>query len=552
MTNEPNSSATLSAEGTASSSKARWLALAAALLGWMFDGAEMGVFSLVGRPAVKDLLRSADEGTVGLWFNVIMAGFLVGAATGGVVFGWLGDRIGRVRAMTLSVLVYAIFTGLCGLASAAWQVGLLRFIAALGMGGEWSLGVALVMEVWPNRSRAVMAGLIGAAANVGYLLVGVIGLGLVQFLGNIHSGLLAIGVSENWVNKLADPNYAGWRLMMLIGTLPALLTFFIRMFVPESAKWEREKRSGTTSHWAGQDLLGVLVGVAGPALIVYLWAWPGPPWLPHSAVVRIVGTLIGLAVATAGYTFPLIRFFVRQSAGDAAGDATAWHGTFRRMLLAAGLSGVALLGTWGSTQQAPAWADKMTEADFRAHKAAMIEAGQSGAADLERPKLKAKEYTLIWLSIGAIVGTIAAAFAGDWLGRRPAYFLLCVLSLATAWGLFLTNRSYGPTFLMWSFVAGVCTASFYGWLPLYLPELFRTSVRATGQGFGFNFGRILAAIGVLQVGNLLKVFDTEVTFAGLTIPGGHPLACSTICLIYFVGMVLIWFCPETKGKPLPE
>ena len=78
---------------------------------------------------------------------------------GGVLFGWLGDRIGRVRAMTLSVLTYALFTGLCGFAGEAWQVGILRFIAALGMGGEWSLGVVLVMEVWPNKSRAFTAGL---------------------------------------------------------------------------------------------------------------------------------------------------------------------------------------------------------------------------------------------------------------------------------------------------------------------------------------------------------------------------------------------------------
>src|SRR5262249_56229546 len=101
-------------------------------------------------------------------------GLLVGAATGGVLFGWLGDRVGRVRAMTLSVLTYSVFTGAGGLAAEAWQLGLLRFIAALGMGGEWSLGVALVMEVWPNRSRAFMAGPIGAAGHVGYMIVGVL------------------------------------------------------------------------------------------------------------------------------------------------------------------------------------------------------------------------------------------------------------------------------------------------------------------------------------------------------------------------------------------
>src|SRR5690242_1809768 len=94
--------------------RGEWLAVAAARLGWLFDGAEMGVFSMVGRPAIKDLLGTADEGTIGLWFGVVTAGFLVGAATGGVLFGWLGDRVGRVRAMTLSVLTYSLFTGLCG------------------------------------------------------------------------------------------------------------------------------------------------------------------------------------------------------------------------------------------------------------------------------------------------------------------------------------------------------------------------------------------------------------------------------------------------------
>ena len=106
--------------------------------------------------------------------------FLVGAATGGVFFGWLGDRIGRVRAMSLSIFTYAVFTGLCGFATEAWHIAALRFVASLGMGGEWSLGVALVNEIWPNKSRALIAGLIGAAANVGFLLVGLLSIGLHQ------------------------------------------------------------------------------------------------------------------------------------------------------------------------------------------------------------------------------------------------------------------------------------------------------------------------------------------------------------------------------------
>jgi MFS family permease len=532
----------LSADSQARAARGQWLALAAALLGWMFDGAEMGVFSLVGRPAVKGLMPAATEGEVGLWFNVIMAGFLVGAATGGVLFGWLGDRIGRVRAMTISVLVYAVFTGLCGLAHEAWQVGALRFVAALGMGGEWSLGVALVMEVWPNRSRAFMAGLIGAAANVGYMAVGFIGLGMLSVMESLREGLQAIGLADDTVSMLMANS--GWRVMMLMGTLPAVLTLFIQIFVPESEKWEHEKAKGSTSSWATSDLITVLIGVLGPILIVYVWA------VDHSLVLRITGTLVGLLIAVVGYTYPVVRYFQREtsSGGALAGEGRS---TLTRMMMGACLSGVALLGTWGSTQQAPSWADKTTEATWTAEKEKLVAAGKQAEADV-LPRPKAKEYTLIWLSLGAIVGTILAALLGDWIGRRSAYFVLCILALGSAWYLFLGTNGYNTTFLVWSFIAGACTASFYGWLPLYLPELFRTNVRATGQGFSFNFGRILAAIGVLQVGSLLKLFDHDITLAGIVVPHGHPLACSVICLVYVVGMILIWFAPETRGKPLPE
>src|SRR5262249_9034126 len=199
-----------------------------------------------------------------------------------------------------------------------------------------------------------------------------------------------------------------------------------------------------------------------------------------------------------------------------------------RMLLAAGLSGVALLGTWGSTQGAPSWADALTNG------------GQ-----------QAKEDTQIWLAMGAGVGPIAAALLGDWLGRRGSE-CCCVRSMASVYVFFLGNKDYGAGFLLTAFAAGVCTASFYGWLPLYLPELFPTRVRATGQGFGFNFGRILAAIGVLQTGNLMGLFREDVVCFGITLPQGYPLACSVMSLIYLVGLVIIWLGPETRGKPLPE
>ena len=179
----------------------KWMALTAALLGWLFDGLEMGLFPLIQKSALDELVGSAQRT---LWMGVMTSFFLVGAATGGVLFGWLGDRIGRVRSMMLSVLVYALVSGLCGFATDAWQIGILRFIAALGMGGEWSLGVALINEIWPDRSRAFLAGLIGAAANVGYLLIGVVGSGVQQSIPEVRQALFSIHLSESWVDHLVS------------------------------------------------------------------------------------------------------------------------------------------------------------------------------------------------------------------------------------------------------------------------------------------------------------------------------------------------------------
>ena len=497
------------------------MALTAAILGWMFDGLEMGLFPLVGRPALQDLLTTSDEGLIGLWFGVMIAGFLVGAATGGVLFGWLGDRIGRVRAMTLSVLAYSLFTGMCGLAWNVESLFFFRFIASLGMGGEWSLGVSLVMEVWPNRSRAWLAGLIGAASNVGFVSIAVVSLSLTTFITTIGEGIRAAGIlPEAWVAELLANS--GWRLLMLIGALPALLTFFIRLFVPESERWLDEQSRGATSHWATRDLLGVVVGACGALAIVYVWAWPatfvGDVVVTHSWLLRLIGSILGLIVAILGFLYPVLRYQRRSGMGRIEARVEDRR-TIYRMLLGACLSGVALLGTWGSIQWAPTWADHLTE---------------GRVAD-------AKAYTQIFMGLGAIIGTIAAALIGEWLGRRITYSLLCLGSLASALVFFQLNEEYNWWFLASVFLAGGITASFYGWLPLYLPELFATRVRATGQGFAFNFGRILAAMGALQAGILMnEVFG-----------GDYARACSLMSLIYLVGLVIIWFGPETKAQPLP-
>lgn len=526
------SSLTAADPAAAAASKGAWMALAAAILGWLFDGLEMGLFPLVARPALQDLLQTQDDKAVGLWIGIMHAGFLVGAATGGVLFGWLGDRLGRVKAMTLSVLAYTLFTGLCAFAPNVGTLFAARFVASLGMGGEWSLGVSLVMEIWPNRSRAWLAGLIGAASNVGFVLIAVVSLGLSSVVGSLESLLGTLGLPQTWIAALTA--HGGWRLLMLTGAVPALLTFFIRLFVPESERWLEEHAKGTTSHWAARDLVGVLVGACGPLGIVWLWAGDFP--LP----VRIVGTVVGFGVAVAGYLFPVTMFLQRTGAGTgtagASGAAGASGRPIVRMLLGACLSGTALIGTWASIQNAPSWADKLSKAQL----ADLQKDGPADAAVVSRLS-SARQSTQIAAGIGAICGTIVAALLGDLLGRRATYVLMCVGSLVSAEAFFNLATEFGTFFLVMAFLSGALTASFYGWLPLYLPELFSTRLRATGQGFAFNFGRILAAVAALQTGVLLQAFG-----------GDFSRACSIMSLVYVAGLVVIWFVPETKGQPLPE
>lgn len=525
--------------------RGKWMALAAALLGWMFDGFEMGLFPLAGPNALNELLASeiARDPTVkDAWFGVVISVFLIGAATGGVLFGWLGDRLGRVRAMALSILTYAVFTGLCGLATEAWHIAVLRFIASLGMGGEWALGVALVTELWPDRSRAMLAGLIGASANVGFLLVGLLSLVLVNFIQGMGRLLARSGLPDRTVEALLEGD--GWRLLMIAGAVPALLVFFVRLFVPESHKWEAERAKGATSHWATKDLLGVLIGALGATCVVVLWS-PVFAQVVGAAeeygdaarylftALRLLATLVGITVALLGYMYPVKKYLARAEAARSLEQGE--RGRYvRRLLLGASLAGVALLGTWGSVQWAPKWAIALSN-DMSAEVAPQF----------------AKEYTQIALAAGAIVGTIAAALAGGWIGRRITYALLCVGSFVSLVYMYLANDEYGAKFLVSVFVAGGITAAFYGWFPLYLPELFPTSIRATSQGFAYNFGRVISAIGSLPIALLTAYFAVGMASERVEVDAA-PKASATLAGIYLIGAVIIWFGPETKGKELPQ
>jgi MFS family permease len=266
----------------------------------------------------------------------------------------------------------------------------------------------------------MLAGLIGAASNVGFVLISALG--------------ATIQVRES-----------NWRWVVLAGAVPAALTFFIQLFVPESHKWKESQK----------------VARSRP---------------------------------------------IREIFGD--GRMTM------RMVLAICFASVALLGTWGAVQNIAPWAGKMPSKTPSA-------IGISG----------------IVIGLGAIVGCLLAPLIAALLNRRLGYFLLCLGSLISCQALFRYYTDYTSGFLVMAFVVGGTTAAFYGWMPLYLPELFPTRVRATAQGVAYNFGRIAAGFGAITGAMVGRNFAQIGVY---------------VSLIYVVGMVIIWMAPETKGKGLLE
>jgi MFS family permease len=212
-------------------SSQQWRSGLAAWLGWTFDGLDMHLYTLVAAPFVAQLLGglSTTDPSVGHYGSIIQGGFLLGWALGGGFFGRIGDRLGRARALSLTVLTYAAFTGLSFCATAWWHLLIFRFLAALGIGGEWAVGASLLSETWPRQWRPWIAAVLQSGVNVGIL----------------------VAVFSNQVLAKAPPRY-----LFLVGILPALLVFWIRRAVPEPEEWRLAKAQARNQEPRVRELFG--------------------------------------------------------------------------------------------------------------------------------------------------------------------------------------------------------------------------------------------------------------------------------------------------------
>jgi len=415
----------------------QWLVLFVAWLGWVFDSMDSTIYALVLQPALSELLRTGTSAAVtqqdiGWYGGIILSIFLIGWALGGVAFGVLADRIGRTRVLIWTILVYAIFTGMAALSRTWWELAIFRFITALGIGGEWAAGAALVAEVWPESKRAKAAGLLQSAWAAGFLLAAVTSLVLRQH---------------------------GWRPVFVVGVGPALVALFVRLWVKEPERWVTVQDSTQHARPLAKGKLALLFE---------------PQWL-------------------------------------------------RSTLVGSGLAFVAVFGLWGATNWTPTLVRSLP--DLAHYDSASLYAAVS--------------YATMLLNVGALAGYLSFGPLAERFGRRPVFALMCLGSLVMLPTAFLIPRSYAGVLVLLPLLGFFNNGIFSGFA-IYLPELYPTAIRATGAGFCFNIGRVLASTGPFLTAYLVTAL------------GSFGRAASSIALIYLLGLGILVFAPETKGRPLPE
>ena len=415
----------------------QWIVLFVAWLGWVFDSMDATIYALVLHPSLEELLHISDQSvlsaeTIAWYGGIIFSVFLIGWAVGGVLFGILADRYGRTKTLVATILLYATFTGLAALSQEWWHLAIYRFVTALGIGGEWAAGAAIVAETWPEEKRAMAAGILQSAWAVGFFLAAVL-------------NLLLWGYS--------------WRVLFLVGILPAFAALLVRIWVKEPERWRQahaqELKEGTAS------------------------------------VMKLPELFRG----------PL-------------GRAT-WVGS--------GLAFVAVFGLWGVTSWLPSLVRALPD----------VQGLQSDAVT------ECISYAIMAVNAGALFGYLSFGPLADRFGRRPIFALMCAGSLALVPVTFFAPHRYADVLLLLP-VLGFFSNGIFAGFPIYLPELYPTRLRATGSGFCFNAGRMLASAGPFLTGFLVASL------------GGFGRAASTIALVYLLGLLILIFAQETKGRPLPE
>ncbi len=417
-------------------SRYQWLVLLIASLGWVFDIFEGQIFVASMRDAMPQLLGvdSADHPEVGIWSNYSFASFLLGGAFGGVLFGVMSDRIGRSRTLIFTILFYSIFTSLTALATEAWHMVILRFLVAMGVGGEWAVASAMVAEVMPQRSRSVMSSIFHASSVFGTLLAAAVGYFILS--------------AKPWGDST-------WKLGFLIGLLPALLTLWIRWKLHEPEKWKNAQQIAKKD---GSQATGRLSEIFRPEYIR--------------------GTIIGVTLATIG----LVTFWGCHIYGKNALMRKA-------QVRALAIENISLV--------APEKKGAESDEDYKKLRENWKISRQSALEKHSKNIKQAEMLSMTLNTIGGGLGLVLFGAISNRLGRRGAFVLYHAGAFIMALVMFkvLIPQGASETTLAVALpIFGFLTLGMHAGYAVYFPELYPTRLRGSGTGFCFNMGRIGSAL----------------------------------------------------------
>lgn len=246
----------------------QWLVVLAAWLGWGFDVFDALLFNYVSRLCVPDLLNltpgaPGTKESVDFWTGALTSLLLVGWGLGGILFGLITDRLGRMRTLLLTMLTYSIGTAACAFAPNIWALSLFRFIAALGVGGEWAAGAALVAETVPERRRVLAGALVYTASPAGMFLASLVN-----------------DVFTRQIDALAGNPHLAWRVVFLTGLAPAVVAGVIRLFIHEPPGWTARTERPRLAELFARPLAARTLGGLTIAVMMLLSWWMCASFLP--------------------------------------------------------------------------------------------------------------------------------------------------------------------------------------------------------------------------------------------------------------------------------